>query len=65
MGHLTQLERIIEVERLIREIGERVEGISEKVFPPEKIYRCAVCGKICKNALGLSGHMRSHGKKEG
>lgn len=24
------------------------------------IYKCTVCAKECKNAIGLSGHMRSH-----
>ncbi len=23
-------------------------------------FKCEVCGKVCKNKLGLSGHMRSH-----
>ncbi len=27
-------------------------------------YTCSTCGKVCKNALGLSGHQRSHGAKK-
>jgi rubrerythrin len=23
-------------------------------------YICQVCGKVCKNAFGLAGHLRSH-----
>jgi len=23
---------------------------------------CDICGKLCKNKIGLTGHMRSHGK---
>ena len=26
--------------------------------PPE--FKCEVCGKVCKSALGLGSHMRSH-----
>lgn len=26
-------------------------------------FRCAVCGKVCANALGLNSHMRSHAVK--
>ncbi len=26
-------------------------------------FSCTVCGKVCKNRIGLSGHMRSHRKE--
>ena len=28
---------------------------------PEEEHVCEVCGKVCKSALGLHSHMRSHG----
>jgi len=34
--------------------------------PPEEVvlrHVCPDCGKVCKNALGLTGHMKTH-KKE-
>ena len=30
----------------------------------ENICKCHVCGKLCKNKVGLSSHMRTHAKKE-
>lgn len=40
-------------EELEQEWAERIaEGLPK--------FACKVCGKVCKNALGLNSHMRSH-----
>ncbi len=30
------------------------------ISPLEGQFKCQVCGKICKNRIGLAGHSRSH-----
>ena len=30
----------------------------------ENVFKCHVCGKVCKNKVGLSSHMRIHSKME-
>jgi hypothetical protein len=38
--------------RMARDIGWAVEEAEE--------FKCDVCGKVCKNELGLNAHKRSH-----
>ncbi len=50
---LTKEEYDAKIER-----GMKLEIITQ---PSEaKKNQCEICGKVCKNALGLRSHMRSH-----
>jgi len=51
-------------------VEEKKEVIVEEVKKTEVdadievSYECGTCGKVCKNKIGLAGHMKSHVKKE-
>ncbi|MFA6790195.1 MAG: C2H2-type zinc finger protein [Parcubacteria group bacterium] len=45
------------------EIEEVKEEIKKEVNPEketEEGFKCEVCGKVCKNKIGLQSHMRTH-----
>lgn len=71
MGDLTQLERIINLEAAVRVLTEELARVKcEKnagveVDFPNGGWVCEVCGQSCRSALGLSSHMRKHGKRYG
>lgn len=46
------------------EVVEEVPEAKEEEKPVEKTeeFKCVVCGKVCKNRIGLAGHMKSHRK---
>ena len=43
-------------DELLTENKENIEEIKKSDF------RCKVCGKVCKNKLGLASHLRIHNK---
>lgn len=48
---------------VIDKVNESTEAIDEvKPEIPAKVepFTCEVCGKVCKNMLGLNSHRRSH-----
>ena len=55
------------------EVEYSAGAINKKLYIPKNIceaititqviaagYKCDICGKICKAAIGLAGHKRSH-----
>ena len=47
------------------EVAPIVVPKEQQVAPPAPVdvFKCDECGKVLKNALGLSGHKRSHKPK--
>ena len=41
-------------------IPRPVERSLHLYSPPAAGHKCPKCGKVCKTALALNGHMRSH-----
>jgi hypothetical protein len=52
-----------EVAEVKAEETEAVTATTEPENVVEEVaegFKCEVCGKVCKNKIGLTGHMRSH-----
>ena len=45
-------------------VPQAVGGTSQQVIVEEDPLECPICGKVCKNELGLNSHKRSHEKKQ-
>lgn len=44
-----------------KEIEEVKEETKEpKEEPKEEGFKCEICGKVCKNKIGMQSHMRTH-----
>jgi len=39
-------------------LGFATDNVSQ--IPPQASFTCDVCGKVCKNLFGITGHKRSH-----
>ena len=66
-GRLTVVEEQKTIMETEEAMAEQFAEIDKEVTPKvgAKVYVCDVCGKEVSSALALSGHKRSHTKKEG
>jgi SAM-dependent methyltransferase len=53
----------IEMYRMEEKEVKLPDSLVEEILKEAPKFVCKVCGKVCKNAIGLSGHSRSHTKK--
>ncbi len=61
---VTIVEAIEAGRQVAKDIFSEVPEIPTKVFKgvavPPVVFTCDICGKVCKNKIGLSGHSKSH-----